>query len=692
MSISIPDSLIIGSNFFEAQKATLNYADKSLNIDSISVPYIGSHLTQSSKTPLPIKDINSIPAKYSIPYKPKSENYEKKIKSLINTNSKITYDNYGTLPNYTHNITLKENADLCSKRIEPFRFTNKDENSLLEIITDLLDKNIIIPSSSKYCSPAFLTKKKDGTDQMVIDYVKLNSFSNPDHFPLPNTESVIKKLKGAKFFSKLDLKSGYYHVNLTSETSDLTAFVVPQGNFQFLKLPFGLSSGPQAFARALDSFVSKTPNCHTYLDDIMIATSNLKDHFSALNDLFSLFNEYQININWKKCEFLKESISFLGQIISEGSMKADLTEFNKINLTNPSRNIRELRSLIGKLNYFRTYVRNFSELSLPLTDKIKMKNFEWAEKNKEVCNKIFEEISKNQELYIPDNFNSFYLSCDASERSCGGILEQNNKLVRIFSKKFKNNEKNLSIVEKEGLSILNSFRNFKTIIGTTKVFIETDNKNLTFFKADSARSRSFYNELSNFNYEIRHIKGSENNKADSLSRIFSIGTTNKIQNILTKLKIDYMNSNNIFNNKLIIPEEKTDEFLKLFHDEFGHPGQTKTQNSLKNYFSFKSFYPKISSCNSNCLPCAKNKSQRINYGELKGVINSPKPFSKISTNLVGPLDLTDSGLTSNEFLITISDFFSRFTKVVLLDDSTSESIIEAIDKKWLLNFSKHPKS
>jgi len=195
-----------------------------------------------------------------------------------------------------------------------------ERDQLKCLLNDLLAKNIIRPSESEYASPIVLVKKKNGELRMCVDYRSLNKMLLRDNHPLPIIEDQLMILANKKYFSKLDLRNGFFHINMADESIKLnTAFVTPLGHFEFLKMPFGLKVGPSRFQRFISDVFKKlteTGDVAIYLDDILVVSETLEHHLEILKRVFQLLVRNKIELRLDKCEFLATKIEYLGYTVT----------------------------------------------------------------------------------------------------------------------------------------------------------------------------------------------------------------------------------------------------------------------------------------------------------------------------------------------------------------------------------------
>ncbi|GFX97001.1 retrovirus-related Pol polyprotein from transposon opus [Trichonephila clavipes] len=257
-------------------------------------------------------------------------------------------------------------------------FTERQEvNKVNKQIEEWLNEGIIRPSSSEYASPIVMVKKKDGSSRMCIDYRKLNQKLVKDKFPLPIIEDVLDTLQEAKVYSTLDLRNGFFHVDVDEDCRKYTSFIVPNGQFEFNKVPFGLSTNPGVFQRYVSSiFRDRTRKgiVISYLDDLVIPAKKEKEGLEKLKIIFEVAKKYGLEIKFKKCQFLKKKIEFLGHIAESGTIKPSPTKTLAVRKFPEPTTIKQVQSFLGLTGYFRKYIKDYSKIAKPLSDLTRKEN------------------------------------------------------------------------------------------------------------------------------------------------------------------------------------------------------------------------------------------------------------------------------------------------------------------------------
>src|ERR1700738_4618875 len=221
-------------------------------------------------------------------------------------------------------------------------------DELKKQLTDSLAKGYIQESKSPYGAPVLFVKKKDGTMRMCVDYRALNKITIKNKYPLPRIDELLDRLLGARYFSKIDLRSGYHQVRIADEDVHKTAFRTRYGHYEYLVMPFGLTNAPatfmhlmqQIFRRYLDDFVI------VFLDDILIYSKTKQQHDQHLRTVLQVLRDQQLYGKLSKCEFFKNEISFLGHVINQYGIKMEQSKVDAVIKWPAPKNVHELRSFL----------------------------------------------------------------------------------------------------------------------------------------------------------------------------------------------------------------------------------------------------------------------------------------------------------------------------------------------------------
>lgn len=209
-----------------------------------------------------------------------------------------------------------------------------------------------------------LVKKKNGSDRLCIDYRELNANTVYEKYPLPLTNDQICRLRGAKLFSCLDMASGFHQIPIHPNSIERTAFVTPEGQFEFLTMPFGLKNAPAVFHRAIMKELGDLAHsyCIVYMDDILITAQTKEESFDRLRTVLEILSQAGFSFNVTKCSFLKSSVEYLGFLIMDGEIRPIPRKIRALCNLTPPRSVTQVRQFIGLASYFRQFVPKFSEI------------------------------------------------------------------------------------------------------------------------------------------------------------------------------------------------------------------------------------------------------------------------------------------------------------------------------------------
>ena len=411
-------------------------------------------------------------------------------------------------------------------------------------IQELLDAGIIKKSHSPWASNIVLVRKKDQSLRLCIDYRQLNKRTVKDAYALPRISDILDQLGDSKYFTVLDMKSGYHQIELDEQHKERTAFTVgPLGFYQYDRLPFGLCNAPATYQRMMEQVLDDLNNtvCYIYLDDVIIVGNSFEQHLDRIQQVLQRFRNHNLKLSPKKCAFFRDQVKYVGHIVSADGVRTDPEKISKIvDWPTPS-NIDEVRSFLGFSGYYRRFVCNFSKLAKPLHDllvgipakkKSRRKSdpgtFQWEEAQDKAFQALKQALVSPPVLSYPDYSKPFVLHTDASFLGLGAVLYQpdaDGKLhvIAYASRGLKKSERNYPAHKLEFLalkwSITTKFHDY--LYGNTFT-VFTDNNPLTYVLTSAkldATGHRWVSELSAYNFNIKYRPGRQNSDADQLSRL-----------------------------------------------------------------------------------------------------------------------------------------------------------------------------
>lgn len=440
---------------------------------------------------------------------------------------KITANNF-----YKQSIRLKDNIPV---NIKNYRIPHTSKPYIEKEVNKLLTNDIIEPSFSEYNSPILLVPKKSlpGNPEkrwrLVIDYRQINKKLVGDNFPLPRIDEILDQLGRAKYFSCLDLVSGFHQIELNKFSCDITSFTTDQGIFRFKRLPYGLKIAPNSFQRMMSlAFSGLSPSkAFLYMDDLVVIGCSEQQMINNLTEVFQICRKFNLKLHPDKCQFFRHEVTYLGHKCTNKGILPDDSKFSLIlNYPRPH-DADSARRFIAFCNYYRRFVPNFSKYAFYLNNLTKKNStFIWDDNCENSFNYLKKSLINSPILKYPDFEKQFCITTDASDISCGAILSQNYNNVQhpiaYASRTFTKGERNKSVIERELAAIHWALQYFKPYIYGTKFLIKTDHRPLTYLfsmKNPSSKLVRMRLDLEEFDFTIEYIKGSNNSGADALSRI-----------------------------------------------------------------------------------------------------------------------------------------------------------------------------
>ena len=426
-----------------------------------------------------------------------------------------------------HDIRIKD--DSIPIHLKQYRIPHKHIDILNNAIQDMLDLNVIKPSTSPWNSPIILVKNKNGSFRVCVDFRRLNSITIPCRYPLPRLDEALQCLHGAQYFSTLDLKKAFYQVPLTDSAAEKTAFSTAKGKFQFTRLPFGLVDSPAVFSALMAQVLQPILGIASlvYLDDIIVFSKSKDEHFTRLSQVLSLIQNAGLTISLDKCVFLKTSVPFLGHVITASGIQYDSSKATVIREFPACKSKDDIKRFLGFMSFYRTFIPGFADIAYPLTKLLQKKeHFVWNNEQCDAFRALKDSLLRNSTLVYPDYTAPFYLFTDASNTALGACLAQKhvNKFVPISfaSRTLNETEQRYSTTKREALGLLWALKHFRFVVFGYELTILTDHKPLiglfnNTLPSDAALSR-WVLLIQEFQPKIEYLPGKDNIHADILSR------------------------------------------------------------------------------------------------------------------------------------------------------------------------------
>lgn len=533
-------------------------------------------------------------------------------------------------------------------------------------VQTLVKSKKVRPSISPYASPTTLVRKKDGTYRLCMDFRRLNAITIDDKQPLPLIHEVLDRLKGAKYFTTLDMAAGYWHIEMDEESIEKTAFVTNEGHYEWLVMPFGLKNAPATFQRIIQRILGPLlyNGAINYLDDIIIYSETYDEHMKLLNDVLTLLVRANIKLKLSKCYFAKTEVNYLGHTVSQNAVKPSKEKTKAIDEFPIPDTLRKVRSFLGLSQYYRRFISNFTRIAKPLT-LLTRKNqpFIWGTEQQRAFDSLKDKLTKPPVLAIFDPTKPCKLYTDASKDGIGATLTQisdddEEHVIEYFSRRLDIHQQNYSASELECLAVVEAIEHFEVYLSLPFTVI-TDHSALQWllnFKKPKGKLYRWSVRLSVYTFKTIHKAGRQQQHVDALSRspvvMFAVNRkqnteTEICQHLSTEeLILEQQNSDmsfvrkpiirngitTIYHNKLhkaVVPESLKLKVLKTFHEQYSHPGKNKTVHLISRHYWWPNIIKDIKRHVQSCKTCQLTKHS-----------TQPTPGSYVKPNpMLQPLDI-----------------------------------------------------
>ncbi|GJT97331.1 putative nucleotidyltransferase, ribonuclease H [Tanacetum coccineum] len=407
----------------------------------------------------------------------------------------------------------------------PYRLAPSEMQELSGQLQELQDKGFIRPSHSPWGAPVLFVKKKDGSLRMCIDYRELNKLTVKNRYPLPRIDDLFDQLQGSRFFSKIDLRSGYHQLRVHEDDIPKMAFRTRYGHFEFTVMPFGLTDAPVVFMDLMNRV------CKPYLykfvivliDDILIYSRTKEDHEVYLGLVLELLRkEKALCRSSQVWNFFLPEVHFLFIVVNQNGITCRPSKIEAVKNWKTPTTPSEIRSFLGLAGYYRRFIANFSKIAKPLTSLTqKNQKYVWGVEQEEAFQTLKNNLCDAPILTLPDRVEDFVVYCDASNQGLGCVLMQRGRVISYASRQLKTHEKNYTTHDLELGAVVFALKTWRHYLYGTKSVIYTDHKSLQHIfdqKELNMRQRRWIELFSDYECEIRYHPGKANVVADALSR------------------------------------------------------------------------------------------------------------------------------------------------------------------------------
>ena len=616
---------------------------------------------------------------------------------LLEVFGEIFQEPVGLPPNRAqdHHIPLQPGSrPVCSK---PYRHPYYQKGEIERLVSEMLSTGVIHPSNSPFSSPVVMVKKKDGTWRMCIDYRSLNQITIKDKFPIPLIDELLDELSGAKFFSKLDLRSGYHQIRVQPSDVPKTAFRTHHGHFEFLVMPFGLTNAPSTFQALMNDVFKEQLRRYVlvFFDDILVYSSTWQEHLKHLQVVLELLRNHELFVKKTKCTFGQQEVHYLGHIISQEGVCVDPEKITAMVQWPLPRSPRAMRGFLGLTGYYRKFIQDYGKIAAPLTQMLRKNSYKWSPLAESAFQKLKDAMTGAPVLALPDFSQQFVVECDASGAGVGAVLRQD-RPIAFHSQALQGKNLLMSTYEKEMLALVIAVRKWKHYLLGRKFIVRTDQKSLQYLwsqKIATEAQQKWLYKLMGLDFSIEYKKGSENKVADALSRRTEEGEEKQLLALSSPVPhwVDSIREDQqshpqvqqliqrVHNDEAIGPWEVRDGLLlfkgrlylgadsvlrKDIVDQFhtsSHEGLHKTFQRIRANFYWPKMREDIKATIRECEVCQRHKVEQLSPAGLLQPLPIPKQvWEDISMDFVDGLPVSN-GKSS---IMVVVDRLSKYSHFI----------------------------
>ncbi|KAL6476359.1 hypothetical protein MHYP_G00148580 [Metynnis hypsauchen] len=623
----------------------------------------------------------------------------------------------------THEIPLVDEVPVR----QPYRrIVSSQYETVKAHIQQLLDSKVIRESSSPYSSPIVLVTKKDGSLRLCVDYRQLNSKTRRDSYPLPRIEESLDALSGARWFSTLDLASGYNQVPVAEKDKFKTAFCTPFGLFEFNHMPFGLCNAPGTFQRLMERMFG---DCHyqsvlLYLDDVVVFSATVEQHLERLEEVFARLQMQKLKVKLSKCHFFQHQVSYLGHVVSAEGVATDPAKIEVVKGWECPLHLAELRSFLGFASYYRRFVEGFSKLAAPLhhlvgkltgprrkgkTPKISLATA-WSEDCEQAFQSLKAKLTSAPVLAYADFNKPFILEVDASHGGLGAVLsqEQDGKLGAVEQRwasqlaSFNFNIKYRPGKSNQNADALSRQYMERFAVGTgvpPQLALVSGNEQPNGSRAQCSEVVAFPGRLPQdlsllqkadpvikpvwkFYSERHHPTAEERETLSSTSRALLRQWDRLIEKEGLLYRSVHPPGGGPEYFQLLLPQCLQEEILNSVHNDHGHQGTERTLQLLRGRCFWPNMAQDVERWCHQCQRCMLGKAVQPKVRPYWGTLQALEPNEILAIDFTVLEPATDG----RENVLVMTDIFTKYTQAVPTKDQRASTVAQALVQNWFHRF------
>jgi hypothetical protein len=619
----------------------------------------------------------------------------------------------------------------------PYRAPLMKRGEIEKQVRDMIDQDVIEPSTSPWASPVLLVPKSDGSSRFCVDYRRLNAVTKKDRYPLPHIQDIFDTVGKGKVFSVLDLRSGYWQLPVAAQDREKTAFTCHIGQFQFKRVAFGLANAPSFFQRRMNGVLARYlgRSVLIYIDDIVVYSENEAEHREHLREVFRCLSQAGLQLKMSKCSFMQTHVDLLGFRIGADGIAPLEEKVRAISDLPPPKNVKAVRSFLGLANYYRQCVQNYAKIAEPIVALTrKGVPFEWTSGCQAAFDALKRALVSPQVMAHPDVGKPYSLYVDACDYAVGGVLVQRDESgverpIQYISHQLSSVQRRWATIEKEAYALVYALQKLRPYLLGAQYVVYTDHRPLkSLFTKEMANTKiqRWAILLAEYGAQIEYRRGEHNIRADSLSRLESESALGEAEVSvviveeagelpvllddgigLAELKEaqreeladliaeatdpedpsdDYvLYAGVLFSERLpypgalegprlVLPERYRDQALRMAHEEVGHMSVSKTLKRLVEQYVWPGLRRGVRDFVGRCPQCAVFRRSAVRV-PMQEVEVPPGPMQVVHVDFIGPYPADPQG---NKYVLTCIDYLTGWVEAYPLPSQSAKEIIDAI--------------
>ncbi|KAI3656138.1 hypothetical protein MP638_003051, partial [Amoeboaphelidium occidentale] len=547
------------------------------------------------------------------------------------------------------------------------------------------------PLKTSWNNPLLVVPKRDPNGaikgwRVCIDPRPINQMIKSVHYPLPLIREIFNSLKGSRWFSRLDLKSGFHQFTLSPEHQEVTTFTWNGVQYCFVGTPFGFKHVPAIFQRTLNNIFAKFDFVKVYIDDIIIHSLSAIDHIDHVHKVINRLTEVNLRLNPAKCIFGCNELTILGfRIIPTGITMCKEKLLQIENLPAPKSG-KQVEKHLGFLNYFREIIPLYSKLTYLLERLRHQSSIQWTEELQDIYSKLFKILSSDLVLSFPDFEQPFLVATDASNRGIAGVLYQEQagkkQYISFVSRSLSDSERGYGATKRELLAVVFALGKFRPYLWGTHFTLLTDHKALTFIFTQRHVNQMINNWLDtllDFDFSVVHCPGILNVLPDRISRLYDADEI-QLSDVVEFMMVDLAASTDLD----IVVEDARLPLLEWAH-AFGNFGAASMVHRIRQEGkTWPGIHTDAQKVVSKCVQCQMFNIGRHGFHPLQ-----PLSASLPSDHIAIDLKTMEKSHSGFKYILVVVDVFTRFVFLFPLKNKTMPLITKTlVDLFCLVGFPK----